>query len=825
VLDGERGAEPARDPDPAPIPFGRTALFVGPTSWVLDRDGLTLARVAQDVGPIALARLTTQPHVLLTDDEIGELPALLREHFEAEGVVLPARADLGLPSLPNASIVLRLTGSPFSVEAVLEARYAEGSFVLAPSARANPDAVNRNPEQESAALAVIEGTHLRIGLGRRVRREIQDDAGTSDATTRFRAEDDDAVAFWTHDLPELVAQAGTGRAIAEVVVPAGLRGLAVRRPLGASLAARSGRSGLIAVTLAYAAEGVAADVAEIRQALAAKRRWVRMTDGSVAELSSHVAQLAELSHESLKGSEQAELPNHALGDIDAWSELADSVDLDRSVAGWRDRLRALSVASEPPLPRGLATELRAYQRAGVGWLEFLADLGVGGILADDMGLGKTVQALALLQWRRERDGPAPTLVVAPTSVAPNWVYEAQRFTPELRSLLLHGAGRHASYLHVADHDLIVTSYALLRRDVERLRGVRFRYVILDEAQQIKNHTAATTRAAKSLDAEARLALTGTPIENRLLELWSILDFCNPGMLGSWRSFSRRYERPLVTALATDDPQAAFSEAAGLRARIRPFVLRRTKAEVQSDLPPKIETDVVVEMTPPQRRAYAALAAATRADLTSRLAREGLDRSRIQVLTALLRLRQLACDPRLVDRRYGPQDSAKLAALNELVEEVIASGRRALVFSQFVELLTLVRSELDRRRIEYAYLDGRTRDRTAVLRSFTEGTMPLFLLSLRAGGTGINLAAADVVIHLDPWWNPAVEEQATDRAHRIGQVRTVSVYRIVAAGTIEEAILRMKREKRALAGAVIDDDTAGLKRLSEEDVAELLSFSG
>jgi SNF2 family DNA or RNA helicase len=548
-----------------------------------------------------------------------------------------------------------------------------------------------------------------------------------------------------------------------------------------------------------------------------------------------------VTRDALDGATQGALPRHALGDLQAWSDLADEAAFDAPLMNWRERLRALAAPVEIADIPGLTADLRAYQRSGVGWLQFLSELGAGGVLADDMGLGKTVQTLALLVWRRNRDGQGPTLVVAPTSVAPNWIHEAQRFAPGLRSLLLHGVGRHAHYASVPACDLIVTTYALVRRDVERLRGIRFRYVILDEAQQIKNHTAATTAAVKSLDAEARLALTGTPIENRLLELWSILDFVNPGMLGSWRSFSRVYERPVASAVGeaiarsddgtpVDGPMleagaeaSARSQAGLLRARIRPFLLRRTKAEVQSDLPPKIETELVVEMTAAQRRAYAALAAAIRVDLELRISTEGFDKSRMQILTALLRLRQVACDPRLVDPRHKPEDSAKLSAFRELTAEVIASGRRALVFSQFVELLSLVRSDLDDKGIAYAYLDGRTRDRSRVIESFNTGVMPLFLLSLRAGGTGINLSSADVVIHLDPWWNPAVEDQATDRAHRIGQVKTVSVYRIVAAGTIEEAILRMKREKRALASAVIDDDATGVKRLSEADVAELLNL--
>jgi SNF2 family DNA or RNA helicase len=650
----------------------------------------------------------------------------------------------------------------------------------------------------------------------------------------YRAEEDAAIAFWTRDLPVLVAEAGRGGPIAEVVAPPSLRDLAVRGPLRSTLSIRVKDRSLLDVALAYDAEGVSADVAEVRAALAAKRRWVRLTDGSVAELSERVAALAGTTAGSMPTEGKVELPIHAFGEARAWAELADSSQLDATTGRWRDHLRALSAHVDPGEVPGLTAILRDYQRTGVAWLQFLTALGVGGILADDMGLGKTVQTLALLSWRAARDGRAPSLVVAPTSVAPNWLRESERFTPGLRGLLLHGSDRHVRYEDVPEHDLVVTTYALLRRDVERLRGIGFRYVVLDEAQHVKNHGAATTAAAKSLRAELRLALTGTPIENRLLELWSILDFCNPGMLGTWRSFVRRYERPVAGALAdatasSDGPVSEVDtapESLALRERIRPFVLRRLKAEVQKDLPPKIESDVVVDLTPAQRRAYAALALAAREDLGQRIADESLASHQMLVLTMLLRLRQMACDPRLIDPRHTAEDSAKLLAFRELVSEVVSAGRRALVFSQFVELLGLVRADLDAQRIEYAYLDGRTRDREAVVRSFVQGTMPLFLLSLRAGGTGLNLAAADVVIHLDPWWNPAVEDQATDRAHRIGQSRTVSVYRIVAAGTIEEAILRMKQRKRALASAFVeDDDATAVKRLTREEVAELMRFDG
>jgi len=836
---------------PGAVAFGDAVLFGGARAWAYLRPAHAFARVAHDVGPIALARLEAQPTILVSSPDVGRLPPLLREQFRGEGVQLPRREELGLPALPVPRVVLRLTGSPFSARATLEARYGNTAIALTPETRAHPDDPARNADVERGALELVAATTLALAApaGRRRAAASASDAGAPD---HWAAEGDAAVHFWTRDLPRLVAVAGTGEGIDEVVVPPGLRQIIVRGPIHASLAARTGRTGLIDVALRYATEGVDADVDEIRQALAAKRRWVKLTDGSVAELSERVASLASATRDVLRRSPTAELPRSAIGEIAAWRELADRADLDARVTSWSERLRNLA-AADPGEIAGLRADLRAYQRTGVAWLQILADLGVGGILADDMGLGKTVQALALLAWRAARDGRAPSLVVAPTSVALNWIREAERFVPDLRPLLLHGIGRHERYEDVPDCDVVVTTYALLRRDVSRLRDIGFRYVILDEAQHIKNHAAATTAAAKSLRAEARLALTGTPVENRLLELWSILDFCNPGMLGTWRSFAQRYERPVAEALVDDDPAAGerdanggppdalvpearddgalapagpvLDEAASLRARIRPFVLRRTKADVQRDLPPKIETDVAVELTVAQRRAYAALAAAIRSDLAPKLASGGIERNRMLVLTALLRLRQMACDPRLVDPRHKPEDSAKLLALRELVSEVIAGGRRALVFSQFVELLSLVRRDLDERGVPYSYLDGRTRDRQGVIDGFVQGAQPVFLLSLRAGGTGINLAAADVVIHLDPWWNPAVEDQATDRAHRIGQQRTVSVYRIVAVGTIEEAILRMKERKRALASAVIEESSGAFADLDASDLEELLRFSG
>jgi superfamily II DNA or RNA helicase len=807
------------------IPFEEAILLRGSTSWIYSPVRRSLARVAEDVGPIALSRLASQTWVAFTATEIRELPVLLRQSFEEEGVHLPPREALGLPPLPKPRISLEIEGTAFEARAVLRATYETGSYLLSPTTVAHIDDESRDPDRERRALSMLSATPLRLPAPSRRKRTNT----TPEDEATWRARDDRAVRFYLHDLRALVKGACADGDIQEVLTPPNLGQMVARGSLNSSMSVRLGRGRLLDIALKIAADGVEADVGAVREAMTARRRWVQLSDGSVAELGEKVAALAASLPESLAETGRGELARTALGEIEHLGELTDSVELEDTVGEWIHRLRALEVAAEPEPAPGLVGELRPYQKTGLAWLQFLAELELGGILADDMGLGKTIQTLALLDWRKSRDGQAPTLVVAPTSVAPNWIREAKRFVPGLNGMLLHGAERHERYDEVANQDIIVTTYALLRRDVDRLKDIPFRYVVLDEAQHIKNHTAATTAAAKALDAEARLGLTGTPVENRLLELWSILDFANAGMLGTWRNFSRRYERPVTEAVVeagenrTAPAPGASEEAAALRARIRPFVLRRTKREVQSDLPEKVESDVVVELTPDQHRAYATLAAATRADLEGRMEDGGLDSNRMLVLTALLRLRQMACDPRLIDKSFKPDHSAKLGAFRELVAEVVASGRRALVFSQFVELLTLLRKELDASGTEYAYLDGRTRNREKVLDNFRDGDMPVFLLSLKAGGTGINLAAADVVIHMDPWWNPAVEDQATDRAHRIGQTRTVSVYRIIAQGTIEEGIQRMKEEKRALARTVIDDGETALPRLTEADIRELIAF--
>jgi SNF2 family DNA or RNA helicase len=469
-------------------------------------------------------------------------------------------------------------------------------------------------------------------------------------------------------------------------------------------------------------------------------------------------------------------------------------------------------------PQALKATLRHYQKDGLSWLWFLHRHGLSGILADDMGLGKTIQSLALLQKVKDEEGRKPSLVVAPTSVLANWEREVERFAPELATVVWHGQDRRERAERLGDVDLALTSYALVRRDGSELNKVHWRYLILDEAQFIKNADSATALACKALPSDARLALTGTPLENRLSELWSIFDFAMPGFLGSSDHFSDRYEQPIQL-----EGNAETRER--LRQRIRPFIMRRLKGEVARDLPPKTETIAYCELLPAQAALYREVLEETRRKVYASIDKLGFSRSRISILAALMRLRQVCCDPRLLKLPPGtPQPpSAKLERFGELVQDIVAEGHRALVFSQFTQMLQLLTQHADERQMQYAYLDGRTRDRMAKVDEFNDPSgPPLFFISLKAGGTGLNLTAADYVIHYDPWWNPAVEDQATDRTHRIGQTKAIISYKLIARGTVEEKILLLQRRKKELAAGVLGTDASFGKALTERDVEELLS---
>lgn len=470
------------------------------------------------------------------------------------------------------------------------------------------------------------------------------------------------------------------------------------------------------------------------------------------------------------------------------------------------------------LPEGFKTELRPYQREGVAWLQTLREHGYGGVLADDMGLGKTVQLLAHVAIERAAGRlHAPVLIVAPTSVVPNWRNEIARFVPELRVLSLTGSDRAERFDQIEQADLVLTTYALLSRDTEQLLAHTWSIAVLDEAQAVKNPRVKAALVATQLHAEQRIAMTGTPIENHLEELWSIYSFAVPGLLGERGGFTRLFRTPI-------EKRGDALRRSTLASRLRPFLLRRTKERVARELPEKTEIVQRVELAGAQRDLYETIRLAMHKRVRDEVARRGLARSRIVVLDALLKLRQVCCDPRLLrlPAAAGVHESHKLDALLDMLESLIEDGRRILLFSQFTSMLDLMKPEITKRNLEFVELRGSTRDRETPVARFQAGEVPLFLISLKAGGTGLNLTAADTVIHYDPWWNPAVERQATDRAHRIGQEQHVFVYKFIAEGTVEERILELQERKGMLAASLFEEASAAPLRLEFEDIESLFS---
>ena len=489
---------------------------------------------------------------------------------------------------------------------------------------------------------------------------------------------------------------------------------------------------------------------------------------------------------------------------------------------WRvaEALRRIAREGLPKIapPPNLRTTLRPYQHQGLSWLVFLREAGLGGILADDMGLGKTVQTLAfLLLEKNEGRLKRPALIVSPTSVLPNWEAELQRFAPDLRVLRLHGPERKARFAQVSEYDVLLTTYPLLARDEEFWRQQPLHAIILDEAQAIKNPKSRGAIVAAQLRADVRLALTGTPVENNLEELWSLFNVLNPGFLGDLKTFRRRFRTPI-------EKRGDTARMKLLKRRIRPLVLRRSKEEVVRELPPKTEITEYVALEGAQRDLYETIRLMMNEKVRRAIAEKGLERARIEVLDALLKLRQVCCDPRLVKLPAARKvkGSAKLHRLMEMLPELIAEGRRILLFSQFTSMLDLIRPELEKHKIDYVEITGKTKDRKIPVERFQAGDVPLFLISLKAGGSGLNLTAADTVIHYDPWWNPAVENQATDRAHRIGQDKPVFVHRLIVKNSVEEAIEQLKQKKAELAASLLEEGKSARFTLTEDDIDALFA---
>lgn len=487
------------------------------------------------------------------------------------------------------------------------------------------------------------------------------------------------------------------------------------------------------------------------------------------------------------------------------------------IRGFAQRLRDIKDFSVAP-PQGLNATLRPYQLEGLSWMQSLRQLEVGGILADDMGLGKTLQTLAHILCEKNAGRlDRPAMVVMPTSLIPNWMDEASHFTPQLKVLALYGASRKKHYEHLSEYDLILTTYALLPKDIERLANVPLHILILDEAQYIKNPNSKASQAARELSARQRLCLSGTPLENHLGELWALFHFLLPGWLGDVKTFNRDYRVPI-------ERQGNDERLQHLNARIKPFLLRRTKEQVATELPPKTEIIHWVDLNEAQRDVYETMRLAMDKKVRDEITRKGVGRSQIIILEALLKLRQVCCDLRLVNDNPPKKGSTsgKLDSLMVMLEALFAEGRRILLFSQFTSMLGLIEAELKKRNIAYALLTGQTRDRRTPVKDFQSGKLQIFLISLKAGGVGLNLTEADTVIHYDPWWNPAAENQATDRAYRIGQEKPVFVYKMIARGTVEEKIQHLQQEKSDLAAGVLDGRSAGDWKLQDDDIEALFA---
>jgi superfamily II DNA or RNA helicase len=789
------------------FPLSSGAWFEGTPGWYVDTTEGVARPVADNVTPAWLQRLYRSPALV---HPLGDIPHVLTDFLprvaSSLGAALPELESVADVIDVTPKFALRAGGDLIEARARITVSYKEHTFDVPPRDLPPPLAFLDQP-----------GAH---GRPRVVRREVGQEMmavqelmnlGFEVEGTELVARGDKALRFWTEGivtLPEAWDR----------FIPNDLAGVQVRKsPVSARMRVSSGVEWLN-LDMMFGAEGVAVSEEELRMCLAQGKKLVRLEDGTYAPIKGEeVGAVLERMAEIFAGvGEDRRVPLTQAGRVQELMRLVSDQNVQSAVKSIFGKLEDLGQVESIAKPRGLKASLRPYQKDGYSWLVFLHNLSTGGILADDMGLGKTVQAIALLLWVKAKEDRKISLVVAPTSVVPNWQREIEKFAPSFKTVLWQGPDRQERAAELEDADVMITSYALLRRDEEFLQTLDMRYVILDEAQHIKNPLSATARAAKRLKSERRLAMTGTPIENRLSEIWSIFDFVSPGLLGGLNQFEEKYARPIDRG----DQQTAVR----LRTTIHPFVLRRTKQEVAKDLPEKIIQEMVVPMSEEQGKLYKQILRQVRESVLSEVEKQGIQKASIQILAALTRLRQVACDPRLLGLEGNfEEESGKLNALKEIVSEAAAGGHRVLIFSQFVSMLKLIREALDAEKIQYCYLDGSTKDRQGLVDKFNDDdTQTVFLISLKAGGTGLNLTGADTVIHFDPWWNPAVEDQATDRAHRIGQDKVVTVYRLIARDSVEEKILQLSDKKRELVANVLTTEDVGLKGMTKADVENLFA---
>ncbi len=792
------------------FPLSSGAWFEGTPGWHLDTTEGVARPVSTAVTPAWLQRLYRSPALV---QPMTDLPRLLVEYIPrvaaSLGTELPDLSQVAdvLDATPKFSI--RTTGDIVEARARLRVSYDQFEHEVPPAGFPQPLAFEAPVRGATRPIVVRRDVGAELAA---VQQLLNLGFAVDENGEELVVRGDGAIAFWTEGIGSLPEEW-------ERFIPSDLQGVTVRDKSVSPRARVSSGVDWLSLDMVFEADGVGVDERELRECLESGRRLVRLQDGTYAPVKSdEVGEILERMAEIYATSGNGKtLALAQAGRVQDLLSLVNNSSLTPAAKDLFNKLQNVGEIEQIAKPRSLKATLRPYQKEGFSWLVFLHELSAGGILADDMGLGKTVQTIALLLWLKAKTkGKVSHLVVAPTSVVPNWLREIEKFAPSLSALAWQGPDRDKLLDKLEDTDVVVTSYALVRRDEEFFQQRKFCYVILDEAQHIKNPQSATARAVKKLQSEQRLALTGTPIENRLSEIWSIFDFVSPGLLGDLGRFEEKFARPIDRG----DKTAAEK----LRAAIHRFVLRRDKLDVARDLPPKIEQDILVPMADDQTKLYAQILRQVRESVMSEVEKQGLAKAKIQILAALTRLRQVACDPRLMklEGDWGMDSSGKLGALREIMQEAVAGGHRVLIFSQFVEMLHLIRSVLEEEGIRFEWLTGATTDRMERVDRFNDdSSVAAFLISLKAGGTGLNLVGADTVIHFDPWWNPAVEDQATDRAHRIGQSKTVSVYRLIAKDSVEEKILQLSEKKRALMANVLSSE-APLKGLTKQDVEDLFS---
>ncbi|MBT8453469.1 MAG: DEAD/DEAH box helicase [Deltaproteobacteria bacterium] len=787
------------------------AWFEGTPGWQIDTTEGVARPLSELVTPAWLQRLYRSPAMVQSH---ADLPELLGESIPRVAALLGAE-------LPDLSAVadlvdqkprfeLKANGDIIDARVRLYVRYEDQEFDVPPDefpsplaflppkkGKGRPRVVRRDVGVEMAGVQALLNQNFEV----------------SESGEELVASGDDAIAFWTNGIGELPED--WDRFIPDDLVDVTIRDESVTPQVRVS-------SGVdwLNLDMKFESGGAVVREEELRACLEHGRRLVQLEDGTYAPVDPEkvgdvLTRMAEI---YATAGMRDKLPLSQAGRVQDLLKMVQNAKVSASAKTLFSKIEDIDEVPSVAKPRTLKADLRPYQKDGFSWLVFLHELNSGGILADDMGLGKTIQTIALLLWAKGKEKRKLNLVVAPTSVVPNWDREIRKFAPSLKTVMWQGPNRSQSAPDLEKADVMITSYALLRRDEELLQALDLRYVILDEAQHIKNPMSQTARSAKKLSSERRLALTGTPIENRLSELWSIFDFVSPGLLGQLKTFEERIARPI--------DRGDMETAQRLRATIKPFVMRRLKSDVAADLPDKVEQEMIVPLAEEQAKLYKQILGQVRKSILSEVEKKGVSKAQIQILAALTRLRQVACDPRLMklpDTEFDADDSGKLGALREIVDEAVSGGHRVLVFSQFVQMLNHIRTALDADGVPYEYLDGSTKDRLEKVDRFNEdSSVPVFLISLKAGGTGLNLTGADTVVHFDPWWNPAVEDQATDRAHRIGQTKKVNVYKLIAAGTVEEKILELSAKKRDLVSNVLSTEGSPLKGLTKADVENLFS---